>query len=195
MRKKKLLIPMFLVFNLLLTSCDGESQGETKQVNKTSNESNEKTSVIDKLPDFPISLNSFVDNYNANENGLENLTLVTDPSELEFEVFNKNQGFMKKLINKDKGDVQYDLLAIFDNDKKFKRLIFDVTAPNGATPESISVITNTFYTLGIDANYLNDFLQSDESDMEFTDNGYKVNLMFEPSLGFLNVTIDKDEQN
>jgi hypothetical protein len=195
MWKKKLLIPMFLIFNLLLTSCDGESQGETKQVNKTSNESNEKTSVIDKLPDFPISLNSFVDNYNANENGLENLTLVTDPSELEFEVFNENQGFMKKLINEDKGDVQYDLLAIFDTNKKFKRLVFGVTAPNGATSESISVIINTFYALGIDPNYLNDFLDSDESSMEFTDNGYKVNLMFEPSIGFLNATIDKDEQD
>jgi hypothetical protein len=192
MRSSKFLLPLFLTF-LFLVACNNE--GKEKQTSEVKVNAEEKQSLIDKLPDFPVSLNSFVDDYNANKNELENLTLIPNPSELEFEIFNENQGFMKNLINEEKGKVKYDLKAIFDNNKKFKRLIFNVSAPEDATAESVSVIINTFYALGIDPNYLNDFLQSNESNAEFTDNGYKVSLMFEPSLGFLNVVIDKDEQN
>ena len=168
---------------LLLVGCSS-AKTESKEF-ETSNK--KAVSVIDKLDNFPVSLNTFVKDYNSNTS-----LQLKNPSEVDFQVFNENQGYSKTLIQESSGNVQYNLDAIFDNDKNFKRIIYNATMPDKGDQDAISVLTATLFSLGIDVGFLNDFIESGEADSEFNNNGYKVYFLFEKSIGFLNATVDKE---
>jgi hypothetical protein len=175
--KKVLLATTLLLF---FSGCSQTSN------NKTQIEQTELT-AIEKLPDFPMSLNSFVDVFNTNKYDVEFLTKIKDTSDIEFANFNDKGTLMKDLIKAD----GFDLKAVFTDKKKFKRLIFNHTG-DSLPEENAAVLVNTFFTIGVDRNYLNDFLESEESNMVITENGYKIDFWFERDLGFLNITFDSE---
>jgi hypothetical protein len=179
MKMKKIILATTLL--LFVSGCGQES---TTQPQVEQNE----LSVIDKLPDFPISLTSFVDGFNSNKDDFNNLSELTNVRNIDFQEFNEKDGTLMKELVKTDG---YDLKAIFTNKKKFKRLIFSNNG-DSLPQENAVVLVNTFYTIGVDPNYLNDFLDSGESIMEIAVNGYKINFWFERSLGLLNITFDSE---
>lgn len=178
---KKIFMATMILF--LLVGCSAKT--ETKEGGKKE----EKLTVIDKLPDFPNPLNTFVNTYNENGKNFDNLPNLTDPGELEYAEFNKQGDIYKSLIVHD----SYDIKAVFSKDQTFKRVIYNNNG-NEMTGESANALTNIFYTIGADPNYINDFLDSGKDKMDISDNYFKISFWLDKSIELLNVTIDKDNK-
>lgn len=172
---KKLLIILFVIS---LVGCSNE---KTEAIQEPEHE---KIAVIDKLPDFPMPLNSFINEFNKKEDEYYSLQTLTSSNDLEFEEFNDDGALYKNLLNNGTSNLQ----AVFSHDKKFKRVIFDNTGE--LTESNASVLINVFRTLNIDENYIHDFIESEEISMDITVNGYNVSFLFDRSLEYLNVSFD-----
>jgi hypothetical protein len=185
--KRLFFIIPFIIF---LSACSGsdEASKTNDQINEPENNSaNGNEDVLKSLPDFPIPLATFVEKYNS---------FISDgnqqiPSDIEFKEFD-DKGYYKLLV----GEEAFELTAQFDQNKKFKRLLFNInssTDESETTEKAFTVLTTVCSVLNIDQNYFIDFLDSGEIQTEFKDNGFNVNILFEKDLGFFNVSIEADQ--
>lgn len=96
------------------------------------------------------------------------------------------------------GEEAFDLKAQFDQNKKFKRLVFDInpsltsSEDPKVTEHAFSALSTACSALNIDQNYFIDFLDSGESQTEFNDNGFKVDILFVRDFGYINVSIESE---
>lgn len=176
---------MLLVIPLLIFSaCDNNEQKTNKEEIQTEEK---KSSVLDNIPDFPMPLQTLIESYNKSDR--EGFTPIeSNASEIEF--VEESVGYSKNLIDENTDSTDYSITAMFNGDKKFKRITYTQVIKDQSSEESIIALLALFDTLGIDTNYIEEFLVTENDYMDFTTEIYTVNFRNMSSTDILNVTID-----
>ncbi|MEK5524160.1 hypothetical protein [Heyndrickxia sp. FSL W8-0423] len=185
---KKIFVATMIL--ILMVGCSAKTD-TNEEKNKGKDNEEKKISVIDKLPNFPMPLNTFVkefnDNAKSNKDVFNKIILLQNPSKLEFKPMNEKDGPLHKVLYTND---TFNINAVFTNDKQFKRVTFvQMSKPD---TDTTSALLNIFSILDIDSNYLNDFLESDEKHMSISEKGYKVIFSQDMSMYLLTVSFEKD---
>lgn len=184
--KKFLLLVMSLI---LLASCSNEEQ---KISNKYAPVKKEETKSLgfDNIPDFPMPLHTFIDRYN--KSGQEGFTPIEkDPSKIKF--IKEKNGYSKTLIDESLDSTNYSVVAMFDHQKKFKRITYTHTIEGKPNEKAVLTLITLLDTLGIDSNYVAEFADTGNNESDITTNGYNAHFMKIKDTGFFNVSINSDK--
>jgi hypothetical protein len=182
---KKLFMGVLILMALLFTGCSADKP-ETKT--KSESAQTKIDNSLDKLPLFPITLDKFISGYNSTSG----VVPIKEGKLMKLD----NKGYYKDLIYEETKDSQLMLRAIYGHDKKLRRISFVQKLPDNQilNNKGIAILNGTIHSLGIRANQLTDFLNSEETIGFFNENGYYVQIT-KMSPGLFTLIIDKAAEN
>jgi hypothetical protein len=182
---KKLFMGVLILIMLLCTGCSAEKT-ETKAKDKSTQTKIDNS--LDKIPLFPVTLDKFVSGYNSTSGAVP----IKEDKLMKLD----NKGYYKDLIYEETKDSLLMLRAIYGHDKKLRQISFLQKLPDEQilNDRGIAILNGTLHSLGIKANKLADFLNSEETTGFFNENGYYVQIT-KMSPGLFTLIIDKAAEN
>ena len=174
---------IFCLMALLLVGCS-EEKSNKEEVNE---DDKKAESVLGSVPDFPIPLQTFIETYNQSER--EGFTPIENNA-AEVEFTEETNGYSKKLLDVDAESADHSITAMFDQDKRFVRISYNEVIKNEADEKAVVTLLAVFDALGIDTNYIEEFIASGNDHMDFTSGDYKVSFRNMSDANILNVAIE-----
>ncbi|AOC91180.1 hypothetical protein [Bacillus amyloliquefaciens] len=178
-------------------STTDESSIEEERIDSEDEEDSDVQSVEDTQKEFNFSLGDFQSAYNEDIRALELDEDFKYPIPIKIsadsigDFSRENSETYTRILAKeyDKFDGGYSLNAWFDKSKTFNGLNMTIfNSDDSVSEKGIVAADSVFKALGIEFNFLKDFLKSEKDTLEVTDGDYFVH--FTSIEGFLNIKID-----